>query len=251
MNYPQQMKSILGKVSSFFLDTIFPIKCIGCGLFPANNKKEYLCKSCLATIPVKKTFECIGCSRSSRLGKTCLDCQEYRNIDHLLAVSDYSNPIVKKAIKILKYRFVGDMAGSFRPLIRKYIYTVAKRGLSLTECTPVVIPIPLHPRRLNWRGFNHAEILANLVSESILTETATNILVRSSYTKPQADIENRKERIENIGNIFGIDDPAVVKNRTIVLVDDICTTGTTLNQAAKALKANGALKVICLVIARS
>lgn len=244
LNYPQQ-------ILRFLLDVIFPVSCISCGRFSANNTREYLCGACLKKIPIKKTFECIGCDKASRLGKTCFECTEYRNIDHLLTVSDYKNQLLEKVIKLFKYRFVKDMDISLRKLIKKYIYWLGKeKHFSLIADNPVIIPIPLHPRRLNWRGFNHAEAIAGLLSEITYANIENGILSRANDSKPQAEIQDREERLKNTRSIFKITNSSEIKGRTVILVDDVCTTGATLNEAAILLKKEGASKIIGFVIAR-
>ncbi len=244
MNYPQQMLN-------FLADTIFPVSCLGCGRFSPQNKKEYLCKSCLGLIPIKNNFECTGCKTATPLGKTCFNCTEFSVIDNLLIVSDYNNPLIEKAIKTLKYRMVPDIAASLRPLFKKYIrHLVRDKNFNLTENYPLVVPVPLHLRRLNWRGFNQAEILSNMIGEITQLTVKNEILMRNKFTKPQADVQNKEERLKNLAGKFSVNKNVDINKRTILLVDDVCTTGGTLREAASVLKSGGASKVICLVIAR-
>lgn len=243
--YPQH-------VVNFLLDVIFPIHCISCGRFSSQNQRDYLCKSCLRLIPIKKTLECIGCKKSSPLGKTCPGCQkEYGSIDHLLIVSDYKNPLLEKAIKIFKYRFVSDMAEPLGHLIKKYVTWLAKeKKFNLTAENPVIVSIPLHPRRLNWRGFNQAEIIAQTLGDFLQQNIQTNTIVKVQESKAQADIKEKDQRLENPKNKFRIINVSTIKNKNIILVDDICTTGATLNECARLLKESGAKRIIGFVIAR-
>ncbi len=244
MNYPQ-------KIISFALNTVFPIKCVGCGAFSSQNRHDYLCKSCLRTIPVKTDFQCIGCNKNSSLGKTCLECKNNFAVDQLFTVSDYKNRLVEKAIKTLKYRMVSEIADSLEPIFKKYLAGLAKdKKIDILADNPLLIPVPLHYRRLNLRGFNQAEVIAQKISEILLCKLKPNILSRKVFSKPQAYIEDREQRLKNIKNIFKLNFPSEVKNRNIILIDDICTTGATLNEAAKVLKEGGAKKVVGFVIAR-
>lgn len=243
--YPQQ---ILGYLSNI----IFPISCVGCGRFPAGNKPEYICKSCLSAIPPKNSFECIGCKKISPFGNTCIECPDFKAVDQLLIVSDYKNPLLEKTIKTLKYRLIPDIAESFRPLLKKYIIRLSKyKNFNITADNPLIIPIPLHPRRLNWRGFNQAELIAGIVADITQLKVRNNILLRSRNSKPQVELEKREERLKNMAQKFTISQNNIaIKDRVILLVDDVCTTGATLNEAAKILKENGVSKVISFVIAR-
>ena len=244
MNYPQ-------KIFNFALATVFPVKCIGCGVFSKQNRHDYLCKSCIQSIPIKKNFECIGCSKKSSLGRTCLECRDDFAIDQLLIVSDYKNHLVEKSIKTLKYRLIPEIADCLNPIFKKYLaWLVKDKKIDILTDNPLLIPVPLHYRRLNLRGFNQAEIIAKKISEILLCEFKPEILSKKSASPPQADIEDRKQRLENIKNIFKINLPSEIKNRNIILIDDICTTGATLNETTRILKDNGAKKIIGFVVAR-
>lgn len=243
MNYPQQ---IIG----YCLDMLFPVRCINCLVFSDENKHQYLCGSCLKSINIKKNMECIGCKIKSPFGKTCIECRDSISIDNLLIVSDYNNLLLEKMLKLFKYRFITEVADSLKPLIKQYIFYLNKdRRLNIIEDNPIIIPIPLHPRRLNWRGFNQAEILAKILSDIIQIDNI-KLLIRTKFSRPQVEIGEREARLNNTRDQFKLISPDKIKNRTIILIDDICTTGATLNEAARILKNNGAKKVIGFVIAR-
>ena len=240
MNYPQ-----------YILDTIFPIKCLECGKL-SSPKPEYLCKPCLRKIPIKKVFECIGCKSTVPLGKTCFKCRKNNHIDQLLAIYDYRDKSIIRAIKTLKYRFVADIAQNLAFSIRKYVsWLNSEKKFNIIDENPVIIPLPLYYRRLNWRGFNQAELIANSLAVSVQSDIKPNLLIRVAASKPQAEIEEREERLKNLRkDTFKIRGEDEIKNKTIVLVDDVCTTGATLNECARVLKEAGAVKVIGFVIAR-
>ena len=237
-------------ISEWILDLIFPVRCISCSRFSVK-KSGYFCKKCLGLISVNSKFECIGCKRRVILGKTCPSCQSSNQIDRLLVVSDYENASVVKIIKTLKYRFIREMAVPISLLIKKYIIWLgSKKKFNILAENPIIVPVPLHRRRLNWRGFNQADLIATSLSEVLNCDIQTSTLTREMMTKPQADIQKRETRLENIKEAFKLADMEEIKDRTILLVDDVCTTGATLNECAKVLKEHGALKVIGLVFAR-
>ncbi len=244
MNYPQQ-------IVSFVLNTIFPVVCLGCGSFSVSNRKNYICKPCLRLIPIKKDLECIGCKMKSSLGKTCIGCQKNWSLDHLLVVSDYKNKVLEKMIKAFKYRFVINLAESIYPLVKRYVHFLVKeRHFNIMAENPIIIPVPLHYRRFNWRGFNQAEIIGEIIAEITNLKTDDATLTRSSVSRPQVEINKKSERLENMGNQFRVFTDEKIKDRTLILVDDVCTTGATLNECAGILKGAGAKKVIGFVIAR-
>ena len=118
------------------------------------------------------------------------------------------------------------------------------------------IPVPLHPRRLRWRGFNQALRLAENISQNLappLKIPVLDILERRKYNKPQMEVKNYQDRLKNVHDLFIIESDANlvhVKGKTVCLIDDIATTGATLQECAKVLKEAGAKKVFAAVVAR-
>ena len=239
MNYPQ--KSIV-----WLVDLLFPIKCLGCGRFG-----DYVCRKCFGTTSIKKGFECIGCKRNTPFGQTCYLCAKINKVDQLLIVADYKNPLVEKIIKFFKYKFISDLGWPLSNLIKKYLkwLTLDKR-FNVFEANPLLVSVPLHNKRLNWRGFNQSELLAKEIADTFQMEMASNIIDRTTNSVPQADIKEKEERLKNLSGIFRILSKEKVVGREVLLIDDVCTTGATLNECAKVLKANGVSKVVALVIAR-
>ena len=234
------------RVWTEFLDTIFPVRCIGCGKFG-----DYVCRECLRAISIKKNFECIGCKRNTPFGQTCYLCTKTNFVDQLLIVSDYKNPLVEKTVKFLKYKFIIDLEQPLFILIKRYLkWLTLDKKFNVFGANPLLIPVPLHPRRLNWRGFNQSELLAKNIADTFQMEISLNVIERTINATSQADIKEKEERLKNLNGIFRIKKVIRIAGREILLIDDICTTGATLNECAKILKANGASKVVALVIAR-
>jgi ComF family protein len=119
----------------------------------------------------------------------------------------------------------------------------------------LIVPVPLHRRRERWRGFNQAELLAENLGKNLSPGydiPILKILKRKKFTAPQMKIKNYKEREKNIRSAFILNDPLEVelKNKKILLIDDISTTGSTLLECAKVLKSAGASSVWGMVLAR-
>ena len=110
--------------------------------------------------------------------------------------------------------------------------------------------IPLHQKRLKWRGFNQAEEIAKKLSFFFEVPVLNNALIRIKYTTPQVKMENNLQRKENIKGAFVCPYPEIIKNQKIFLVDDVFTTGATMEEAAKTLKQAGAKEVWGVVTAR-
>ncbi len=231
--------AILTSVKKCILDGLFPIRCLGCGILD-----EWICATCHTTLPIITEQHCPMCKKHvTNNGETCFECmQKGAIIDGAFVVSHYSDTLLKRAIHYYKYRFVRDLSEPLALL-------VAQALQNATLPTPdIIIPVPLHKRRYRWRGFNHAEELARALDLRI--PVITDILIRTRYTKPQAQKKNRKYRKQNMRDAFCVTRTESVNQKQILLIDDIMTTGATLEECARALKKSGAATIHCLVLAR-
>ncbi|OGI27594.1 MAG: hypothetical protein A2359_04700 [Candidatus Moranbacteria bacterium RIFOXYB1_FULL_43_19] len=149
-----------------------------------------------------------------------------------------------------KYRFAGDLSA---PLARLETKAIFFHDLPLPRA---IVPVPLHPRRLRWRGFNQAHLLAENISRNLAPPfkiPVLDILERRKYNKPQMELGNYGDRAENVRDLFKIKSDVSlddIEGKIIYLVDDIATTGSTLRECAKVLKHAGAKKIFAVVIAR-
>lgn len=226
------------------LDLLFPIHCLGCG-----REGEWLCAKCSASIPLCDEQVCPACEkRPTPCGRTCFDCIGKTSLDGLLAVSSYHHPLLRKAVHSCKYRFLPDL----HPPIGKLLAgALADSDLPLPDA---VVPVPLHPRRLRWRGFNQSLLLAQHLADNLSPgfplPALDGNLVRLRHTLPQMKIRSYRARQENMRGAFAVTDPRTIENASVLLVDDIATTGSTLFECARVLKEAGARKVFAVVIAR-
>ncbi len=236
-------------ISDFITDILFPIKCLRC-------KKEgaFICKKCLKTIPKNSFQVCPVCEKAITLnGDLCVYCKKLGSspLTRLFVVSDYKNKNLSKAIHLMKYSFVSEIA---TPLGELSVETMTKLGNFATP--DIIIPVPLHNKRLRYRGFNQSELLAKTIATKLLPginiKILANGLIRKEYTKPQMKIKDYKSRQKNIKNCF-ISNPLFEKEiaqKRILLVDDICTTGSTLNECAKELRKLNPKSISAIVLAR-
>jgi len=154
-------------------------------------------------------------------------------------------------IESYKYKFVKDISKSIAELLIEYLKELELKGLvEISPKNKILIPIPLHPKRLRWRGFNQAELMSELISQNLGIKTNNSIIKRVRNSNPQAKIQDKGERSQNIKNIFEISSPDILKDATVLLIDDVITSGATINECAKALKKAGATKIIGLSFAR-
>jgi ComF family protein len=155
--------------------------------------------------------------------------------------------LVRQLIWNFKYQYVEALALPLSQLLADYFRNTL--GAAEQETPWIASSIPLHPRRLRWRGFNQAELLAKRFAEN-LNLPYLNTLERIRYQKPQVEITSRKKRFENIADSFRLAANTSVRNRNIILVDDVVTSGATLEAAAKTLRQAGAKHVWGMVIAK-
>ena len=149
------------------------------------------------------------------------------------------------AIHQFKYGRKDHMAKSLGPLLAEF----AAERLSETDSV-LVMPVPLHPKRLRERGFNQSLLLARHVTTKLNAELDFLSLRRIRYTQPQTGLK-KDERRKNVRKAFGLTDPKGIKGRTVILVDDVATTGNTLNECARTVRRAGAENVYGAVLART
>ena len=241
----------LNNLSKFFLDLIFPIKCISC----QNFCDEYICQKCHSQIKIEMSdnYSCIFCDSRTPYTQICLSCLKKKSchLDLCLSPFKYSDPLTRKMIESYKYKFVKDISKSIAELLIEYLKELELKGLvEISPKNKILIPIPLHPKRLRWRGFNQAELMSELISQNLGIKTNNSIIKRVRNSNPQAKIQDKGERSQNIKNIFEISSPDILKDATVLLIDDVITSGATINECAKALKKAGATKIIGLSFAR-
>ncbi len=186
---------------------------------------------------------CPECDRPTIDGRTHDKCRSIYGLGGVTSVFRYEG-VIKRAIKLLKYRFVSDIAQFLIEAIPQ------SKNVFRSYCPPdiYVYPIPLQRDRLRWRGFNQAELLAKIFAGKINLPIAHELLARHKQRIPQADIASRKDRIANAKGIFIKGSESVPKS--LILFDDVWTTGATIKEATKVLKRNGATFIWAVTLAR-
>ena len=243
------MPNYAQKTVNWILDVIFPKTCLGCGKFTTRVDFDYICRKCFGEIKLKNSLECINCKRQTHLGLTCTFCDKSNKTDQLIITADLSDPLVEKTLKAYKYKFIQSMALPLSVLARRSVKNLLSKKFNLFEDNPLLVSVPLHKRRLNERGFNQSELLAKSMADTYMVYS-NDILIRVANPKHQAEIKVKSDRVNNVKNNFAVKNRELIRSKTIILVDDICTTGATLNECARVLKEGGARRVIGFVIAR-
>lgn len=227
------------------LDLLFPRRCLGCGQWGA-----YFCSQCLNYLSLNHEPICPVCEKNSIGGFTHPGCLRPQSLDGLTAIFAYKG-LVKKAIKKLKYRFVSDLAEDLVELFLSF-GGEDKSFVSFCRQSPALIPIPLHPKRKRWRGFNQAELLGEMIAANLEVGFLPDLLQRTRNTKPQTKL-NAEQRRENIQGAFRLNSKfshLSLPTSHFLIFDDVWTSGATMKEAAKVLKRNGVGRVWGLTLVK-
>ncbi len=199
-------------------------------------------------VKVKRSAQiCINCEKAAIDGMTHVKCKRPLGLDAFVSLWRYQG-VIRQALLKLKYKFALEIANELVIHIDNFIQ---RNGLVFPN-KPVLVPIPLHRLRSNWRGFNQAEKIGKLLSLRLNWEFMPDLLKRKRLTRPQTELKGR-ERRENVRGVFSLNPThrsLITENRSLILFDDVFTTGATIKEATKVLKRNGVKKVWGLTIAR-
>ena len=247
------------------LELFFPRQCAVCAVFD-----EDLCAACAAKLKLS-SFSCIFCGHENNDGRTCLRCKSHFSLDGLCSAVSYHDPLAQTIVAAFKYRNHRGLAAPIAtlmqhtgsPMINSEVrppdafgrvsappapsLPVGQAGLRRAGPKNILlVPLPLARERLRERGYNQAALLARELAQltSIpLLDPSPLLKIRS--TPQQAKAKSREERFEQIKNAFALRKEAstLIAGKRIILIDDVATSGATLNEAARVLKNGGASSV--------
>jgi ComF family protein len=231
------------------LDFLYPPRCAACGTPLASEPARRVCARCVARVELVPNPRC----------EVCGGPLESAGNDATRCARCLAHP---PRYRIARYRTTAeDEPGTLPALIRRHKYGLDQSvGRALIEYLgdelpvsaadyDVVIPVPLHWRRLWWRGFNQAALLAAEVARRLDLPLDTTAMSRDRFTPPQT-AQHHDERIRNVRRAFTVTSPERVRNRRILIVDDVMTTGATVDECARVLIAAGAASVDVFTLAR-
>ena len=226
---------------NLFLDILYPRHCPVCHEITVPWGKK-ICDTCREKLKPIYGPRCFCCSKPLQKAEQeyCKDCKKTRQFQQGLGIFPYST-LLQNSLFQLKYgkrQEYGSFYGEFAAYYSRE--KIEKWGID------IIIPIPLHPRRLEKRGYNQAGIIAEALGKQLEISVEEKILKRQKNTKPQKEL-NHQERQKNMKNAFVV--RKKLNGENILLVDDIYTTGSTIEEAAKELKRAGAEKMFFLTVA--
>lgn len=208
------------------LEILFPSRCLGC-----KKGGEILCENCIDGL---------------RLAERPTE-------EKIMALYDYRDPLIKRAIWKLKYYhspYLGRKLGEL--LYLSFLEEIQLLKIFSVGSPIYVVPVPISNDKRKVRGYNQSEIIArgfcNFADTNLFT-IKKDLVYKKANTIPQARIENRNKRLKNIKGAFEIKNKEQIMGKTIIIIDDVTTTGGTLGEMIKLLKKSGAKKVVGFAVA--
>lgn len=219
---PTQIKQYI----KYLTELVFPPVCVFC------NKKisrphtfEDVCRNCLSQIPFRTKT------------KSRIKCLEKRNSDNIeefikfnidVIIACYYEKMIRKSLVSMKFYGNAHM--------KNILGSIASRAIiSQNESFDAIVPIPLHTERLRERGYNQAELIAEKVSRIINIPLIADCLIRKKKTNRQSEMERYEDRLQNVSNAFYCIKPEKLIGKSILLIDDVLTSGETMISAAGAI----------------
>ncbi len=232
------------------VNIIYPPICAGCGRIHHSHRENNIniCNECYFGIKRHSPPFCIKCGRglseiiniNQGICPSCLNRQYY--FDEAWSICAYEG-IMKDIIHKFKYNQKIQYKNIFYDLFSEFI-----GAFNILKDIDLIVPIPLHPTRLREREYNQSQILASIVSQIINKPVDSRVLIRLRNTKPQINL-NEEKRIKNIGGCFSVKPNSNIEAKTILLIDDVLTTGITLSESAKVIKELQPKRITVLALA--
>lgn len=239
---------MLKAITDSLLSVAFPLHCHICSRPVEHRSDGVACVSCWAATRVfdadaplcPKCGNLIPSARSTR-DVPCRECTD-QQYDAALAAGVYEHAL---AATVLELKKTPNLSARVRDLITQAFNRTVPGTVDL------LLPVPLSPSRRIERGFNQAEVIGRFISDRNGVELDASTLIRHKHTPVRRVAMDSKAREQSVKNAFKVVRPALVEGRSILLVDDVFTTGSTASNCAAELKKNGAAAVTVLTIARA
>jgi len=229
------------EIKIFFLEILFPKTCAGCGIDGVD-----VCNKCIKRIEKQTLQKCPKCKKENRTGKFCGEiCKKGYHFDQLIVCANYTkDSLLQKLIFKFKYKYSKDIASTLGDILKSQCLELK----SIIPKNALIVPVPIHKKKAKKRGFNQAKLLAQNLSQ----KKVINCLVQKDYRKEQAKLK-RSQRLKNLKDSIKVklEYKDKIQKQKILLIDDIATTCSTLNECSKALKMTGAKYICGMVLARS
>lgn len=222
----------------FLKEVLFPFFCVMC-----DAEGKLVCDACILSVKKQTVFSCPLCHTINADGSCCKSCEDKSFISKVFSPFSYVDPVVSRLIHALKYQYIEEATHYIKKLIEPFVEQY-KDALSSYDA---IVSVPLHRRRFAERGFNQADLISNVLSE-LIDLPIIQPLARKKYTRQQM-LLSKEQRLKNVSDVFVSDSRLSYTN--IILVDDVYTTGATMQACAAAIQeANSGILVSGFTIAR-
>ncbi len=237
----------LDRFKNAAIDLLFPPHCVIC-----HRLGVWLCTDCLDAVQTIHPPVCLRCGLpmtgtqpANTSAPVCVRCRERPpQLDGLLAYAFHTDPL-RQAIHQFKYEDLRSLAGPLGKLMAEGWAILAPQDLDIDA----IVPVPLHPKRQRQRGYNQAALLARELGVCLERPVVEGVLIRTRPTAPQVEL-NVQERRANVRDAF-LCTGSTFSGLRVLLVDDVCTSGSTLESASSALREAGASSVWAYTLARA
>jgi ComF family protein len=237
------------KIITGLADIVFPPRCILCGAFMDHHSPPSFCTHCFSQIHFIQSPQCTCCGLpfldregEDHLCGECIISEQF--FSKVRSVGKYDS-ILLEAIHLFKYRGKLSLGKALGRLMTEHEY----RDFTIRNYS-LIIPVPLHTKKLKERGFNQSLILARELSIHFSIPLDFSLLKRTIHREPQTMLK-KKERLVNVKGAFEIKSAEKIKGEKILLVDDVYTTGSTVKECSRMLIRNEAAEVAVLTLART
>ncbi|XOF32224.1 MAG: ComF family protein [Candidatus Electrothrix sp. YB6] len=229
-----------------FFELLFPARCLGCDGQLASSRPPLLCDDCRSRVSRISSPLCTCCGTPFPAGADhlCPVCQhDVFAFDRARSLFLYQEPL---RTLILRFKFNGSLAG-----LSTFTALAEQAGATALFHEPdLILPVPLHLKRLRQRGFNQSLLLAKACFPAWKKKIRPDLLRRHRFTVPQTRLDGKVRRY-NLHKAFRIEHPLAVQEKRILLVDDVLTTGSTLQECASVLREAGSMKIETFTVARA
>lgn len=243
------MDNLKSKITKFTSDLLFPKFCLGC-----QKEGNFLCEDCRELLDIASYQYClcenqpIRLSRDSKSGK-CTKCQNRALFGLYFALSYKEKALTRKLIYQFKYQpYLKNLAETFASILTEHFIKTGKNTNEVWE-NSVLLPVPLDKKKFKIRGYNQSEELAKELAKIIKIPALTDVLIKTKITKSQMEL-SREDREKNLVGAFLVKTPKKISGKKVFLVDDVYTTGITMQECASLLKKHGAKSIWGIAIAR-
>lgn len=218
-------------------DFLFPPFCVVC-----KKNGPWWCESCQEDLSKPEAWPCLICNKAESAQAICESCREISTLDGLLITSQFTDSL-RTVVHELKYKYAEVLAPLLGELLMSELQTQPFVDL---DSNVHLIPVPLHTKRYRTRGFNQSELLTTQIHEHLPELSINSSLKRIQYSTSQMTLD-RDTRLSNLEGVFSYDGEAL-SGKTILLIDDVCTTGATLLACAGTLQQAGPKAIWGLVL---